>query len=102
MPGLVWTNFAVSELKAIYLYHRMIAGQKVADKIRQRIFKTTKLLTKQPELGAIEPNLQELKQNYRYLISGNYKIIYKYQENTIYIIDVFDCRQNPQKMTKTR
>ena len=29
---------------------------------------------------------------------GNYKIIYKIQTNTIYITDVFDTRQDPDKI----
>jgi toxin ParE1/3/4 len=51
-------------------------------------------------IGAIEENLIELKQQHRYLVEGNYKIIYRLINNDIYITDIFDCRQNPEKMKK--
>ncbi|MBK7819228.1 MAG: type II toxin-antitoxin system RelE/ParE family toxin [Sphingobacteriaceae bacterium] len=78
----------------------MVASEKVADKIRKSIFDSTRHLSKQPLIGAIEENLINLKQGHRYLIEGNYKIIYKVLHDNIYITDIFDCRQNPQKMKK--
>jgi len=100
MKQVIWTNFAISELKNIFLYYRMVAGDKTADKIRKSIFNSTKSLIKNPLIGAIEENLTELKQGHRYLVEGNYKIIYRIIDNTIYITDIFDCRQNPIKMKK--
>lgn len=102
MRQIIWTNFAISELKNIFLYYRMVAGEEVAEKIRKSIFTSTRTLIKQPLIGAIEENLVELKQGHRYLIDGNYKIIYKQIEDDIYITDVFDCRQNPSKLKKHR
>ena len=100
MRQIIWTNFAISELKNIFLYYRMIANDKVADKIKKSIFNATKPLLKQPLLGAIEENLIELKQGHRYLVEGNYKIIYRVINANIYITDIFDCRQNPIKLKK--
>lgn len=51
-------------------------------------------------LGQIEDGLIELKQGHRYIVEGNYKIIYRVVGNEIYIVDVFDCRQNPQKIKR--
>ncbi len=98
MQQIIWTNFAISELKSIYIYYRMVANEAIADKIRKSIFNSTKPLLKHPFIGVIEENLIELKQEHRYLISGNYKIIDRVVNTEIYITDVFDCRQNPQKM----
>ena len=100
MGQVIWTNLAISELKSIFLYYRMVANETVADKIRKSIFNSTKPLIKQPLIGQIEENLIELKQEHRYLVEGNYKIIYRVINNDVYITDVFDCRQNPQKMKK--
>lgn len=97
---ITWTNFAIAELKKIFLYYRMIAGNQVANKIKKEIFSATKPLTKQPEMGSIEETLLELKQGHRYLVEGNYKIIYRIIQNEIYITDIFDCRQNPTKMKR--
>lgn len=100
MRQIIWTNFAISELKNIFLYYRMVAGDEVADKIRKSIFNATKPLIKQPLIGQIEENLMELKQEHRYIVVGNYKIIYRLIKKDIYIIDVFDTRQNPEKMKR--
>ena len=98
MGQVIWTNLAISELKSIFIYYRMAANETVADKIRKSIFNATKPLNKQPFIGQIEENLIELKQEHRYLVEGNYKIIYRIIDTDVYIIDIFDCRQNPQKM----
>lgn len=102
MKQIIWTNFAISELKNIYLYHKMAASEKVADNIKKSIFNTVKKLSKQPLIGAVEENLIDLNQEHRYLVSGNYKIIYRIIGSDVYITDVFDCRQNPQKMKRIK
>ena len=98
MAQIIWTYFATLELKNIYLYYKLVANKRVADKIKKSIFLATKKLSKNPLLGHIEENLTELKQGHRYLVDGNYKIIYRLINDEIYIVDIFDCRQNPQKM----
>jgi toxin ParE1/3/4 len=100
MRQIIWTNFAISELKNIYLYYRMVAFDKVADKIRKSIFDGTKPLIKQPLIGAVDENLIDLGQGHRYIVVDNYKIIYRVIQLDIYITDIFDCRQNPKKMKK--
>jgi toxin ParE1/3/4 len=100
MMQVIWTNLAISELKNIFLYYRMVAGEKTADKIRKSILSATKPLIRQPFIGAIEENLSDLKQGHRYLVEAHYKIIYRVIDNHIYITDIFDGRQNPTKMKK--
>ncbi len=96
--GIIWTDYAILSLKVIYEYYSENANQKVANKIRDDIFKTTRLLIVHSEIGQIEPLLKELPIEYRYLLSGNYKIIYSIQDKNIIINDVFDTRQHPDKM----
>ena len=100
MMQIKWTNFAISELKNIFLYYRMFADEKTAEKIKKSIITATKSLLKQPFIGNLEENLIELKQGHRYLVEGNYKIIYITIDKVIYITDIFDCRQNPTKMKR--
>lgn len=95
---IIWTDFAIENLKDIFDYYSIKASKKVAHKIRKQIFESTKQLSENPESGQIELNLEKLKQNHRYLVSGNYKVIYKISENSIIIADVFDARQNSIKM----
>jgi len=95
---IVWTDFAISNLKDIFDYYAIEAHKKLAHKIRKQILKSSKQLINNPNSGPIEPNLLILNKNYRYLVSGNYKLIYRIVDNEIIIYDVFDTRQNPPKM----
>ncbi len=95
---IIWTDFAIDNLKDIFDYYSEIATNKVAHKIKKQILTSTKQLVDYPESGQVEFNLQKLNQNHRYLVSGNYKIIYRINEDQIIISDVFDTRQEPTKM----
>ncbi len=95
---IIWTVFAIENLKDIFDYYSIKASNKTAHKIRKQILSSTKQLLNNPESGQLEFNLEKLKQNHRYLVSGNYKIIYRINNNQIIINDVFDSRQNPVKM----
>jgi len=61
--------------------------------------KTTSL-SKQPRKGQRELLLADRHKEYRYIVEGNYKIIYWVDLATVHIAAVFDSRQNPDKMTK--
>lgn len=95
---IFWTDFAIQNLKSIFDYYSVRANKKVAHKIRKRILESTKQLIFQPKSGQIEFNLEKLNQNHRYIVSGNYKIIYRIEQNQIIINDIFDARQNPEKI----
>ena len=53
-----------------------------------------------PKSGQLEDSLKKLDEGYRYLVVGNYKLIYKEVKEGVLITDVFDTRQNPVKMNK--
>ena len=92
---ILWSDFATQSLLEIYLYYKEVANVDIARKIKASIFSTTKQLLKHPQSGQIEKNLVKLNQNHRYLIDGNYKIVYKEVSEGILISDIFDCRQDP-------
>jgi len=58
------------------------------------------LLLKHPKLGQIEACLKNLNEEHRYIVKGNYKIIYKEIKQGILIVDIFDTRQNPTKLER--
>ncbi len=95
---IIWTDFAIDNLKDIFDYYSNKASKKVAHKIRKQILDSTKQLMSNPESGQIELNLEKLNQNHRYIVCENYKVIYKIDNNNIIINDIFDGRQNPIKM----
>jgi plasmid stabilization system protein ParE len=99
--GVFWTKFAFNSLKEIHKYYKENVSQTVADNIRDNILASTAQLEIHPKSGTIEELLSEIKENHRFIVRGNYKIIYKTKDKRIFITDVFDTRQNPVKIKKT-
>ena len=99
---VTWTLPAKYRLKEIFLYYKHHATLQTANKITTSLLNATKALSANPKMGNREKLLQHKKEEYRYLVEGNYKIIYKINSKAIFIIDVFDCRQNPKKLLKNK
>ena len=95
---IIWSDFSSKILFEIYQYHKEKAGYPVAQKIKSTIFKSTKRLIKHSTSGQIELTLENLGEGHRYLVEGNYKIIYKKVKEGILITDIFDTRQDPAKI----
>jgi plasmid stabilization system protein ParE len=104
--GLIihWTDFSKAELKNIFDYHNEKVNAAIARQIVKRIVESTKKLSKFPEIGALENLLIDRPQNFRYLVSTNYKIIYwvNTEKSQIEVVDVFDTRQYPEKITRKK
>ncbi len=94
---IIWTNPAKKDLKQIFNYYKNKVSKTLADKIINSIFEKITILKTQ-NIGTKEELLEQLDQNHRYIIDGNYKIIYIILDNSIYITHVFDTRQNPTKI----
>ena len=91
---IYWTEFSERELEKIFEYYNKKVGYNIAKKITDGIYQQTLKLEHQPEMGQIEELLKTRKQQFRYIVFKNYKVIYwinKY-ENRIEISDVFDTR----------
>lgn len=97
-----WTEQAERRLKSIYDYFLSEVNKPLALKIVEGIVEKTIQLTKNPFIGQKESLLSQRAQDFRYLIHGNYKIIYwvNEQKQRIEIATVFDTRQNPTKLVK--
>lgn len=100
---LQWTQFALKALDDIYDYIRNEAySEFIANKYILRLINRVEQLIIFPNSGQEEELLKPLKQNSRYLVEGNYKIIYQFQDDTIIITDVFHVKQNPKKLVKKK
>jgi len=66
--------------------------------VRDSILNRADKLIKNPYSGKQEEYLQHLGLQHRRVMTSHYKIIYRIIGNTIYITDVFDSRQSPEKM----
>lgn len=97
---ITWSDTAKFQLKEIYDYYREVAGVKVAKSIKNKLIKKPQILTKQPDIGQLEDNTAVKGREFRYLVEGHHKIVYKVysDQTTILIAAVFDTRQNPSSL----
>ena len=98
---VVWTLSAQDELEIIYQYYSL-KSEIVANKIISSIFSRAKQLQEFPLSGQEEEFLKKTNKEHRYIVEGNYKIIYRISGSVVYISDVFDTRQNPQKIVRNK
>jgi len=95
---VLWTKSALASLHDIYKYYNENVSISIAYKVRDNILAAASQLENHSHIGQIEEILKEMEGGHRYIVKDNYKIIYKIQTNTIYITDVFDTRQDPDKI----
>ena len=104
--GLIvhWTDFAKAELKNIFDHYNETVNVTIARQIVKKITESTNILSELPEIGTRENLLVDRPQNFRYLVSTNYKVIYwvNTEKNRIEVVDVFDTRQYPEKITRKK
>jgi plasmid stabilization system protein ParE len=96
-----WSLQAEKHLKQIFDYYCLEVSLRIAQKTVSKIIDRVSILQNNPLAGPLEELLIHRQHEYRYLVENNYKIIYRHDENVITIAAVFDCRQNPEKMSKT-
>ena len=97
---LVYTEQAVNSLQEVLEF--LSAVQHIPDEkileIRNQILDAVDALLEHPSIGQEEPFLVSLGRYYWRLVEGHYKIIYRIEGEYIYITDIFDSLQDPDKM----
>jgi plasmid stabilization system protein ParE len=101
---IYWTDLSKIEMKSIYFFLKREGNKDIAKKITKEITAEIKLLINQPYIGKIEQLLVGSSKEFRSLIYNNYKILYwiNLDKNQIEIWDIFDCRQEPLKIKRTK
>ena len=99
---IVWLEKAEENLYDIFLYYEFKASLKTSRKIILSIIESVDVLVRNPFIGQREELLKKHKTEYHYLVQGNYKIIYSFDKQYIYVHLVFDVRQNPYKLKKSK
>ena len=99
-----WTDFAKSGLKNIFDYYKEKGSLKIAKQICKEIIEKADSLSTYPKIGVVEELLKERTQEFQYVVSTNYKIIYwiNNEKSQIEIIDIFDTQQHPDKITRAK
>lgn len=102
--GLIvyWTQFAEDKLEDLFAYYTEKASLRVAQHLVDEIIDRSLELETNPLIGQKEILLADRAQEFRYLVCKNYKIVYwvNKKRRRIEIVNLFDCRQNPQKMNE--
>ena len=96
---LVYTEQAIASLQECldFLPHEEVSPEKIKE-IRDRILSKADMLLNNPFIGQEEEYLLHVGLSHRRIIEGNYKIIYRVEDQFIFITDIFDSRQDPDKM----
>jgi Plasmid stabilization system protein len=95
---LVYTEQALSSLKEALSFIAPRVTRKKLIEIRDEILDAADTLLLYPLQGQKEPFLEYLGLDHRRLVINHYKIIYRIIGECIYITDIFDSRQDPDKM----
>jgi plasmid stabilization system protein ParE len=96
---VIISQFAEDSLSDIYSFYKTNASVTVAKKIKKSVVGEIKKLPRFIRKNTKEEFLDEKNGEFRKCIVGNYKIVYSIiNEQTILITDIFDSRQNPNKI----
>jgi plasmid stabilization system protein ParE len=88
---IIWTPLALERLQTIADYIARDNPQAAIQWV-DAVFDKTELLAANPNLGRSVPELD--KPEFRELIFGNYRIIYRKDPTAIWILTVRHCRQS--------
>ena len=97
MPNIIWSDEALQDLDLIHTFlseKSFPAAQKVIFNIIER----TKQLETFPDSGQTQAIIFNTEFQYRYIVEGHYKIIYRVSEAGILINTVFDTRRDPETL----
>jgi len=95
---LIYTEQALVSLEEALNFITPKVSYNKLNEIKGNILDAADTLILQPLQGQKEPFLEHLGLEHRRLIVSHYKIIYRVIEEYIYITDIFDSRQDPDKM----
>lgn len=88
-------------LGLILLEGRWLFGERVASKLLEGFQRYMELLSQNPYMGPVEPLLLNRPGGYRGLcIHKHYKVIYRVEGNMIYVVDIWDTRQEPKRLVQ--
>lgn len=85
---IIWTNIAKIQLKRIFTYYKEKSVQG-ANKVKADVFESTNSIrfTEQYQKDEIEPE-------FRKIIVRDYKILYKIEDDVVFIIKIFSTKLN--------
>lgn len=95
---LIYTDQSLQSLKETLEFLAPKVPHEKLLEIRDKILDKADTLATDPYIDQEEPYLTHLKLGHRRILESHYKIIYRIADDCIYITDIFDSRQDPEKM----
>ena len=97
---LLFAPEALEDMENIYRYYAE-HNERHAVELYNEIIDEAKYLQRFPFLAQKEPLLEEFPETYYSLVVWRYyKLVYFIENDTINVVTVFDCRQNPETLKK--
>ncbi len=93
-----WSESAFKDLDKIHDFIS-ISSESKANSLIRNILARTKQLETFPNSGGVYEYTNDSKRVYRYLVEGNYKIIYSVSPIKVYVEAVIDTRMNPESVS---
>ena len=91
---LSWTNQAKADrISILDFYRRRNKSTSYSKKLNRIFIHEIEIISQHPEIGK-----RSNSTNVRVKISGNYYLIYMIEGDIIYILRIWDTRQNPIKL----
>ena len=87
---IVITDFAKTQLRDIYNYYSILVSENTAAKLINKLIDAIEDIERYPSIGTKEPLLASLRAGHKFVVAGNYKVIFRVEAEIIYITDIFD------------
>ena len=93
---LIWLVDAITDLNEIFDYY-VTLNPRAAAALYNKILDKAEILRTHPRIAPREPLLDDIDLEFRSLLvaDGKYKLTYNIENDTVVILVVFSCRQNP-------
>ena len=94
---VIWDRKAKEALRTIVDYIRKDSDQ-AANNVKEKLLEVASGLSKMPERYSPEAALAHLPGNYRSVRQWHYKIVYKIDNQNVFILTIFHERRNPDSL----
>lgn len=97
---VVITAKAEFRLEEIHEHYSEKASPAKATEIVNQIIDRALSLDKLANRGRIDEDLRLLGKDHRYILERHYRIIYRVEDETVYVTDIFSNWQHPDKKVR--
>lgn len=96
---VIWLPLAKRQLHSVATYLHKEFGPIVKNEFLQEVRYVNSLIGKSPQIGKVEPLLDDLPEMYRsVVVRRKDKIVYYEVENHIEVVAFWDCRREPERL----